>query len=49
VFADESVVVTGGTSNLIEMRWAIKPFPRPGQIGSPHRQGAPVCSSAFTL
>src|SRR4029450_7056935 len=39
VFVVESVVVIGGTSNLIEMRWAIKPFPRPGRIGSPHRQG----------
>jgi hypothetical protein len=37
-FVVEWVVVIGGTSNLIEMRRAIKPFPRPGRIGSPHWQ-----------
>ena len=36
-FVVDSVVVDGGTSNLIEMRRTIKPFPRPGRIGSPHR------------
>src|SRR4029453_11547920 len=37
-FVGESVVVMGELPIWLEMRWTIKPFPRPGRIGSPHRQ-----------
>src|SRR4029453_5443660 len=48
-FVVESVVVVGGTSNLIEMRQSHQALPAAGANRFTSPASTPVCSSAFTL